>query len=110
MLKEKARKVDKMSPKTSKYRVPHNRIRILVKEAKQMVNGPYYCPNCKKEVLKILADSKNKEVLAVCTCGIEERLTFAPIFQPVDYYNKFNDIFKKKRFQKSQSNPNMSKQ
>ncbi len=95
-----------MPPKAS-YRVPHNRIRILVKEAKQMVNGPYYCPNCKKEVLKILADPKNKEVLAVCTCGIEEKLVFAPIFQPIDYYNKFMDIYKKRRFQ---PNPSTKKQ
>ncbi len=86
-------------PSKTSYRTPHNRIKILVKEAKQMVEGPYYCPSCKKEILKIVLDSKGKEVLAVCTCGVEEKMVFAPIFQPIDYYNKFMDLYKKKRFQ-----------
>ena len=85
-----------MCPGKQARKVPVNRIKILVKEAKQMVNGPYYCPNCKKELLQILADVQNKKAYAVCTCGLEEPLKYAPVFQPIDYYNKFRDLHKKK--------------
>lgn len=85
-----------MSKKEMRGKVPSSRIKILVKEAKQMVNGPYYCPSCRRELLQILADVKNKEVYAVCKCGLEEKLAYAPVFQPIDYYNKFRDICKKR--------------
>jgi len=77
-------------------KIPSSRMKILTKDAKQMVNGPYYCPKCRKELLQILADVKNKEVYAVCKCGLEWQLTYAPVFQPIDYYNKFRDLWKKK--------------
>jgi transcription elongation factor Elf1 len=48
-------------------------------------------------LLQILADAKKKEVFAICTCGLEQQLTFAPVFQPVDYYSKFMDLYKKKK-------------
>jgi len=92
-----------MTPRSPAYKVPHNRIKILVKEAKQMVNGPYYCPKCRKELLQILANVSNKEVLVVCTCGLEQKLNYAPVFQPIDYYSKFMDMYKKGKFQ--QPNP-----
>lgn len=61
-----------------------------------MVNGPYYCPKCGKDKLQIIIDSKKKEVLAVCMgCEVEQNMVFAPVFQPVDYYNKFIDLLKK---------------
>jgi transcription elongation factor Elf1 len=87
----------KMCPRNAAFKVPHNQIKILVKEAKQMVNGPYYCPKCRKELLQILADTKKKEVFAICTCGLEQQLTYAPVFQCVDYYSKFMDMYKKKK-------------
>jgi transcription elongation factor Elf1 len=84
-----------MCPGKEMRKVPTSRIKILVKEAKQMVNGPYFCPNCRKELMQILADVKKKEAYAVCKCGLEQQLTYAPVFQPIDYYNKFRDIYKK---------------
>ena len=80
------------------HKVPSNRIKILAKDAKQMINGPYYCPKCRKELLQILADMKNKEVFACCKCGLEQQLTYAPVFQPIDYYNKFRDLWKKQSY------------
>ncbi len=88
---------EKMCPEREMRKIPNNRIKILVKEAKQMVNGPYYCPVCRKERLQILADVKKKEAYVVCACGLEEKLVFAPVFQPIDYYNKFRDMYKKKK-------------
>jgi len=75
-----------------------SKMRILTKDAKQMVNGPYYCPKCRKELLQIYADIKNKQVFAVCKCGLEWNLTYAPVFQPIDYYNKFRDLWKKQSY------------
>ena len=79
-------------------KVPNSRIKILTKDAKQMVNGPYYCPKCHKEQLQILMDPKNKQVYASCKCGLEWQVTFAPVFQPIDYYNKFRDAWKKQSY------------
>src|SRR4030066_2163364 len=90
-----------MCPGKEKRKVPTNSIKILVKEAKQMVTGPYYCPNCRKELLRILADVKKKEVFAICTCGLEQQLTYAPVFQPVDYYSKFMDMYKRRNWKEA---------
>jgi transcription elongation factor Elf1 len=88
----------KMSSDKGKQKLPGSRMKILTKDAKQMVNGPYYCPKCRKELLQILADVKNKKVYALCKCGLEWSLTYAPVFQPIDYYNKFRDAWKKQSY------------
>jgi transcription elongation factor Elf1 len=75
-----------------------SKMRILTKDAKQMVNGPYYCPKCRKELLQMFVDAKNKKAYAVCRCGLEWELSYAPIFQGVDYYNKFRDAWKKQSY------------
>lgn len=81
------------------HKVPASRIKILTKDAKQMVNGPYYCPKCRRETLQIYADVKHKEAYAICSrCGLEWQLTYAPVFQPIDYYNKFRDAWKKQSY------------
>lgn len=91
------KKADK--PKKDLHKVTSvSKMRILTKDAKQMVNGPYYCPKCRKELLQIYADIKNKQAFAVCKCGLEWNLTYAPVFQPVDYYNKFRDLWKKQSY------------
>jgi transcription elongation factor Elf1 len=87
-----------MSSVKDRHKIPGSRMKILTKDAKQMVNGPYYCPKCRKELLQICADTKNKQVYAVCKCGLEWQLTYAPVFQPVDYYNKFRDAWKKQSY------------
>jgi len=80
-------------------------MKILVKEAKQMVNGPYYCPKCKKELLQTLTDVNKKEALVICTCGLEQKLPYAPVFQAIDYYSKFMDMWKKGKCTQQQPKP-----
>lgn len=87
-----------MSKDKDMHKVPSSRMKILTRDAKQMVNGPYYCPKCRKEMLQIYADIKNKQAFAVCKCGLEWQLTYAPVFQPIDYYNKFRDAWKKQSY------------
>ncbi|MGD6853096.1 MAG: hypothetical protein ACQCN6_13640 [Candidatus Bathyarchaeia archaeon] len=86
------------APTKKLHKVAATRMKILIKDAKQMVNGPYYCPKCRKELLQIYADTKNKKAYAVCKCGLEWELTYAPVFQPIDYYNKFRDAWKKQSY------------
>jgi|WetSurMetagenome_2_1015567.scaffolds.fasta_scaffold16293_3 transcription elongation factor Elf1 len=90
--------VTHMCPVKKSFRTPHNRIKILTKDAKQMVNGPYFCPQCKKELMQILADPAKKQVFCICKCGLEHQLTYAPVFQPIDYYSKFMDYWKRHRY------------
>jgi transcription elongation factor Elf1 len=87
-----------MSQGKNRQKIPGSRMKILTKDAKQMVNGPYYCPKCRKELLQICVNVKTKEVFAVCKCELEWPLTFAPVFQPIDYYNKFRDAWKKQSY------------
>ena len=95
----KATKAEKtVEPKKDLHKVAGSRMKILTKDAKQMVNGPYYCPKCRKELLRIYADTKNKKAYAVCKCELEWELTYAPVFQPIDYYNKFRDAWKKQSY------------
>ncbi len=85
-----------MCPRNEAYRIPNYHIRIFQKNAKKMVNGPYFCPNCGKDQLQILVDAKNKEAGAYCpNCKLERQLQYAPVFQGVDYYSKFMDQYKK---------------
>lgn len=54
--------------------------------------------NAEKNYCKFLADLKNKKVYACCKCGLEWPLVYAPVFQPIDYYNKFRDAWKKQSY------------
>ena len=91
-------RLKKMSEGKNRQKIPASRMKILTKDAKQMVNGPYYCPKCRKELLQMFVDAKNKKAYAVCRCGLEWELSYAPIFQGVDYYNKFRDAWKKQSY------------
>jgi transcription elongation factor Elf1 len=41
-------------------------------------------------------DKEKKEVLAVCSCGLEYSLNYVQSFESVDYFNKLIDGFNKK--------------
>lgn len=85
-----------MSPRNEAYNIPNNQVRIFQRNAKKLTNGPYYCPSCGKDQLQILVDSKKKEAYAFCpNCKLEKQLTYAPVFQGVDYHSKFIDQYKK---------------
>ena len=89
-------------PRKDAYVIPNNQIRMFQRDAKKIANGPYDCPKCGKKQLLILIDNKNKETSAKCpSCGLEKALRYAPVFQGVDYYNKFIDEYKKSHSNKS---------
>ena len=42
--------------------------------------------------------SSGKDRHKIPGSGLEWQLTYAPVFQPVDYYNKFRDLWKKQSY------------
>jgi hypothetical protein len=47
-------------PRNEAYRIPSNQVRIFQKQAKELVNGPYDCPNCGKRQLQIIINSSGR--------------------------------------------------
>lgn len=84
-----------MSPRKERYQTPEYIAQAIRDKRKKLLHGSYYCPKCGKDKLRIEVDKKKKEVIVVCSCGIEHRLNYVPAFELVDYYNKFVDQFKK---------------
>ena len=83
-------------PRKDAYVIPNNQVKVFQREAKKLANGPYDCPKCGKRQLLVMINHKNKVTIAQCpSCGLEKSLRYAPVFQGVDYYNKFIDIYKK---------------
>ena len=85
-----------MSPRKSRYRVPEWVAQSIRNKRMKLLHGPYDCPKCWKNNLRIHVDNKRKEVVAVCNCGFEHTLKYVPSFYPVDYYNKVVDLLSKK--------------
>lgn len=65
------------------------------RRTKQVVMGPYDCPECGIQGIVIRIDQKTEQVLAKCSCGFSAELAFCPSFQPVDYYGKLIDTYYK---------------
>lgn len=83
-----------MSPRKERYQVPKWIAQSIVSKRKELLYGSYYCPNCGLNKLRILKD-KNKEVIAVCVCGLEHKLKYIPAYESPDYYNKLIDQVRK---------------
>jgi transcription elongation factor Elf1 len=92
-----AKKVQPLSPRNTRYQTPEYIAQAIRDKRKKLLQGSYYCPKCGKEKLRIGIDKKNKEVVAVCSCGMEQCLKYVPAFETVDYYNKFIDQSKVKK-------------
>ena len=90
-----AEKVQLLSPRNTRYQTPEYLAQAIRDKRKKLLQGSYYCPTCGQEKLRIGIDKKNKEVVAVCSCGMEQRLKYVPAFETVDYYSKFIDQCKK---------------
>jgi transcription elongation factor Elf1 len=84
-----------VSPRNARYQTPKHVVQAIRDKRKSLLHGSYFCPKCGMDKLRIEVDKKNKEAIAVCNCGLEQRLTYAPAFEAVDYYNKFKDHFSK---------------
>lgn len=57
-----------------------------------MVQGPYECPKCGINTLKIEVNNEDKKAVAHCnSCDLENSLNYVPSYELVDYYNKLID-------------------
>ena len=86
-----------MSPRKSRDGVPQWVVDIKFKmKRKKLALGPYDCPKCGRDKLRIRVDRQKKEVMAICECGTYP-LEYATSYEPIDYYNKLVDKFHKKK-------------
>ena len=84
-----------MSPRKDQYKLKERAAQLIRKKQKKLLYGPYDCPKCKMNTLRIQVDKESK-VIAICSCGLERLLNYVPAFEAVDYYNKLMDQFYKK--------------
>ena len=85
-----------MSPRKSRQKIPGYIVQSNRKKRKKLLHGPYNCPKCWMDKLGIRVDKEKKEVLAVCSCGLEYSLDYVQSFESVDYFNKLIDGLNKK--------------
>jgi len=85
-----------MSPRKAHYRIPEHIAQSIRDRRKLLLHGPYDCPQCKMNKLRIQVSKERKEVIGICSCGLEHLLEYFPAFEPIDYYNKLIDQFNKK--------------
>jgi transcription elongation factor Elf1 len=85
-----------MSPRKSRQKIPEYIAQSIRKKRNQLLHGPYNCPKCWLDKLRIQVDKERKEVLAICSCGLEHSLNYVQSFEAVDYFNKLIDGLNKK--------------
>lgn len=85
-----------MSPRKSRYRIPKYVAQSIRDRRKVLLHGPYDCPKCKMSKLRIQVNKERKEVIGLCSCGLEYPLKYVPAFESIDYFNKLIDQFSKK--------------
>jgi len=85
-----------MSPRKSRQRIQGWVAQSIRNKRKKLLHGPYDCPKCWLNKLRIQVDKEKKEVLAVCSCGLEYPLNYVQSFESIDYFNKLTDGFNKK--------------
>ena len=69
------------------------RKRILLKPPKKLPKV-FTCPNCGSTTVNVKQDKKAGKVKVACgNCGLEATFDMVPGLLPVDYYNKFVDLY-----------------
>jgi len=82
-----------MSPRKSRYRVPEWKVHQWKQRSKGMLYGPYVCPKCKLNKLRIRIDKNKQTVVAACECELEHSFKYLSSYEPVDYYCKLVDEY-----------------
>ncbi|MHA1409500.1 MAG: hypothetical protein ACTSQY_04140 [Candidatus Odinarchaeia archaeon] len=80
-----------MSPRKARYRVDEYIVAEHRQKGQKLLSGPYLCPICGKESLRILIKQDSKEVRARCKCGFNKNVIFIPKHKAIDYYNDIID-------------------
>ena len=80
-----------MSPRKARYEHEKHIVQGIRDRRKKILMGPYTCPTCSFERLRIVIDKKSEKVLAVCKCGFRKNVVYNPRREAIDYYNELFD-------------------
>lgn len=80
-----------MAPRNARYVTPPWRVKAIRDRKKEILYGPYDCPSCQCNKLKISIDAKTEEVSANCECGFKYTFKYVRSYAPIDYYNELLD-------------------
>lgn len=84
-----------MSPRKVRYQVPKYIADSIRTERKKILHGPYSCPKCGFDGLRIRIDEEEKKVNATCKCGFSYPLEYIQNQDAVYYYNELIDRYYK---------------
>jgi transcription elongation factor Elf1 len=66
-------------------------VQSIRKRREKILFGPYVCPYCNQEKLRIIINEDTQKVLAVCNCGLKKNLEYKLQYSSIDYYNELID-------------------
>ena len=84
-----------MAPRRTRHQTPEWFAQSIRDRRKKLLYGPYDCPKCKMKKLRIQVNKEKKEVIGICSCGLEYPLKYVPAFESIDYYNRLIDQINK---------------
>jgi transcription elongation factor Elf1 len=70
------------------------RRRKVVRIPKKRLPKVFRCPRCGEDAVRVIVSRGQSSAIVQCgKCGLKEEIPVSPVFQPVDIYCKFIDIF-----------------
>lgn len=84
-----------MSPRKERYEVSKHVVQSIRDKRKKILSGPYICPKCGQEKVRIKINNLEKKATAICVCGLNQDLVFKEGVTGPDYYNELIDILEK---------------
>lgn len=80
-----------LSPRKTRYETPKHIVDAIRSRKAKLLAGPYICPMCGQERLRIRINEEDHTVWALCKCGVKENLEYKKGCQGIDYYNDYLD-------------------
>jgi len=80
-----------MSPRKARYAVEEHIVQGLRDRRRKILMGPYLCPACGKDGLRILIAHETEKVYAKCSCRFQRNLEYSSGREGIDYYNDLFD-------------------
>jgi len=80
-----------MSPRKARYEVEKHIVKGIRDKRAKILGGPYLCPTCSQERLRVLISHEKENVFVRCKCGYSKDLHYSQSRQAIDYYNELFD-------------------
>jgi len=81
-----------MSPRKARDKIEKHFVQAYRDRRRKILMGPYPCPACAKENLRILIAHEGEKVYAKCRCGFQRNLEYRSGRDGIDYYNDLFDV------------------